>query len=209
MVHAHRLQQQVDRRGVDRRAGREQPQGHRYRQDPSSSARMARQLFGSQAARAGEGVREQAGTGHLLFPPRRARKTRHPGACRHLRHQPRRRRVPGNQPDHPPRPQELQHRRGRRGYRQRHEPERLLRSGGRRTTHRGHPPFQGGSSGERQDPLRRDRVLPGPCSRKKPRCWTPSRSTWGTSRPTIPGSSGSPRLPSPGTHPKRSPRSFP
>ena len=63
---------------------------------------------------------DRRGSGTRFFRHAELEQAGHSGARRHLRHQPGRRRLPGDQPDHPDCAQGRQHRGGRRRHRLRH-----------------------------------------------------------------------------------------
>ena len=150
----HRFRQQGDGRRLAARARRKHPAGHRPGQTAATSRWSGWSTAAASNCRSGKVLRRPPRRRHPLFPSCRTGTARHSGAGRHLRHQSGRRRLPGHQPDHPVRPQGLQHRRGRRGHRQRHVAQGVFRRGRAEADHRGRQAVQGQTAGIGRDPLR-------------------------------------------------------
>ena len=116
---------------------------------------------------------DRRGNGTTFFRHAELEKLGIPDPGRDLRDQPGRRRISGHQSHHPAGPQELQHRRGRRRDRQRHEPQRGL-STRRGPSRSSRPP--GISNRSRRAVWRSITIKPdfsGRSLKRKPRSWTP------------------------------------
>ena len=177
VVRAHRLRQQVDRRRLDRRAGRQQPEGHGPGQAAPRAARLARQLLRREASRAGKGLRQPPGAAApASSATRSSNRMGVPIIAGIYGTNPAGGGYQGISPTILLAHKDSQHRRGRRRHRQRHEPQGFLRRGrGRgsssrpRATSRPSPRAARGSTTTR-------RAFSGPSTRRKRRSSTPSRS---------------------------------